>query len=112
MILDLMEYEHGDIQSDICIIGGGAAGISIANEFNNSKFRTVILESGSLDYDSKIQELYDGEFTFSGFGLKKNSYDVLTTDRLRYFGGTTGHWSGMVAPYDDIDFKKRIRIMF
>ena len=35
MILDLMEYEHGDIQSDICIIGGGAAGISIANEFNN-----------------------------------------------------------------------------
>jgi choline dehydrogenase-like flavoprotein len=71
MILDLMEYEHSDIQSDICIIGGGAAGISIANEFNNSKFRTVILESGSLDYDSKIQELYDGEFTYSGFGLKK-----------------------------------------
>ena len=77
------------------------------DEFNNSKFRTVILESGSLDYDSKIQELYDGEFTSSGFGLKKNSYDVLTAGRLRYFGGTTGHWGGMVAPFDDIDFKKR-----
>ena len=108
MILDLMEYEHGDIQSDICIIGGGAAGISIANEFNNSKFRTVILESGHLDYDSKIQELYDGEFTYSGFGFKKNSYDVLTATRLRYFGGTTGHWTGIVAPFDDIDFKKRM----
>ena len=107
MILDLMEYEHGDIQSDICIIGGGAAGISIANEFNNSKFRTVILESGHLDYDSKIQELYDGEFTYSGFGFKKNSPDVLTADRLRYFGGTTGHWGGMVAPFDDIDFENR-----
>ena len=80
MIDDLREYNLNNIQCDICIIGAGAAGIAIANEFNNSKVNTVILESGTLDYDSKIQELYDGEFTYSGFGFKKNSPDVLTGD--------------------------------
>jgi choline dehydrogenase-like flavoprotein len=108
MIIDLRELNELDaVQSDICVIGGGASGIAIANEFNNSKFNTVVLESGSLNYDSKIQELYDGELTYSGFGFKKNSSGVLTNDRLRYFGGTTGHWGGMVAPFDDIDFKQR-----
>ena len=107
MIDDLREYNLDNIECDICIIGAGAAGIAIANEFNNTKFNTVILESGTLDYDSKIQELYDGEFTYSGFGFNKNSHDVLTGDRLRYFGGTTGHWGGMVAPFDDLDFENR-----
>ena len=37
MIDDLREYNLNNIQCDICIIGAGAAGIAIANEFNNSK---------------------------------------------------------------------------
>ena len=88
------------IEGDICIIGAGAAGISIALDWMDSKYKVILLEGGGFEYDEKVQNLYDGETT----GQK---YFPLKSTRLHYFGGTTGHWAGMCAPFDDIDFKKR-----
>lgn len=88
------------IEGDICIIGAGAAGISIALDWMDSKYKVILLEGGGFEYDEKVQNLYDGKTT----GQK---YFPLKSARLHYFGGTTGHWAGMCAPFDDIDFKKR-----
>jgi choline dehydrogenase-like flavoprotein len=44
------------ITADICIIGAGAAGISIAMEFTNSNYQVVLLEGGGFEYDDRIQE--------------------------------------------------------
>lgn len=86
--------------TDVCIVGAGAAGITIAKAFKNSRIEVMLLESGGLEYEHETQSLYEGEIT----GLP---YRPLTAARLRYFGGTTGHWSGWCAPLDPIDFAQR-----
>ena len=88
------------IEGDICIIGAGAAGISIALDWINAPYKVILLESGGFEYDDKVQDLYKGETT----GQK---YYPLKASRLSYFGGTTGHWAGMCSPFDNIDFMKR-----
>lgn len=101
MFIDARQLEQGHaIDADICIIGAGAAGITMAREFIGESIRVVLLESGGLAFDEKSQSLYEGE----NIGLP--SFDV-NVNRLRYFGGTTNHWAGHCRPLDAIDFEKR-----
>jgi choline dehydrogenase-like flavoprotein len=88
------------LDTEVCIVGAGAAGITLAMEFANQPFRTVLVESGGLDVDGDTQALYRGE----SVGLP---YFALDSSRLRYFGGTTNHWSGVCRPLDDEDFQRR-----
>jgi choline dehydrogenase-like flavoprotein len=87
------------IQTDVCIIGAGAAGIAIAREMIDEPFKVVLLESGGMKPDSKTQSLYDGKTS----GVKYS----LVTSRLRYFGGSTNHWRANCRPLDNIDFEQR-----
>lgn len=88
-----------EISADLCIIGAGAAGISIAREFNNSNTKVIILESGGYEYEEDTQSLYDGK----NIG---RDYYTLDTCRLRYLGGTTNHWGGACKTLDDVDFEE------
>ncbi|MBI3029537.1 MAG: GMC family oxidoreductase [Candidatus Rokubacteria bacterium] len=88
------------IQTDVCIIGAGAAGITLARQFVGQPFRVCLLESGGLEFEKGTQSLYAGENT--GF-----PYPPLDVARLRYFGGTTNHWTGWCQPLDEIDFESR-----
>jgi choline dehydrogenase-like flavoprotein len=88
------------LETDVCIVGGGAAGITVAREFANSRQRVVLLESGATQLDSATQNLYAG--TNVGY-----SYFDPASCRLRYFGGTTNHWGGWCMPLDAIDFQRR-----
>lgn len=88
------------IEADICIIGAGAAGITLAREFIGSSFNVCLLESGGLEFDKETQSLYNGK----NIGYPYYDLDVL---RLRYFGGTTNIWSGVSRPLDTIDFGVR-----
>ena len=88
------------IEGDICIVGAGAAGISMALDWANSPYTVVLLEGGGFDYEDDVQELYRG--TTSG-----QRYYPLKSTRLHYFGGTTGHWAGMCSPFDPVDFAAR-----
>lgn len=87
-------------QSDLCIIGAGAAGISIALEFLAKPYNVILLESGGTRSDPMTQSLYDGK----NVGL---SYDRLDEARSRYFGGSTNCWGGHCRPLDLLDFEKR-----
>ncbi len=91
---------NSEIVGDICIIGAGAAGISMALDWKDTSYKVILLEGGGFAYDEKVQELYAGKTT----GQK---YFPLKSARLHYFGGTTGHWAGMCSPFDPIDFKER-----
>jgi len=88
-----------NVQYDICVIGGGAAGISFAKEFVGTSEKVCLMESGGLGADLDTQELYNGENT----GLP---YFPLAAIRLRFFGGTTNHWVGWCCPFSDWDFQK------
>ncbi|MGH8887215.1 MAG: FAD-dependent oxidoreductase [Egibacteraceae bacterium] len=93
------------VDTDLCIVGGGAAGITLAREFIGSPLRVTVLESGDFEYDDQTQALYDGR----SVGLP---YSPLNVPRLRYFGGTTNHWGGICRPWEDADFEARQGIRF
>jgi choline dehydrogenase-like flavoprotein len=93
------------LEADLCIIGAGAAGITLAREFIGTQFRVILLESGGLELDQRTQELYKGR----SIGLP---YFPLDAARLRYFGGSTNHWGGVCRPFDDLDFERRDWIPF
>ncbi len=88
------------IEGDVCIVGAGAAGISIALEWMNTSYKVILLEGGGFEYDDRVQELYNGK-------IIGHPYFPMKSSRLHYFGGTTGHWGGMCSTFDDIDFEKR-----
>lgn len=101
MIIDSRSLEDDKaLQYDICVIGAGAAGITIALEFLGSNKKICMLESGGLEYDGEIQRLYSG----INSGL---DYFPLVSARLRYFGGSTNHWGGMCLPLQKLDFEPR-----
>lgn len=85
---------------DICILGAGAAGITLALRFAGSSKKIILLESGDLTLDDQTQSLYIGE----NLGLP---YYDLAACRLRYFGGTTNHWAGYCRPNDPQDYTGR-----
>ena len=88
------------IETDICIVGAGAAGITLAREFINRPEQVCLLESGGLDFDEATQSLYGGE----SVGLP---YYPLKESSARYLGGSTNLWGGWSRPLDDIDFADR-----
>jgi choline dehydrogenase-like flavoprotein len=90
----------GLFEADLCIIGAGAAGISIARTFIGAPVSVCVVESGSFEFDASTQALYDGEIVGS-------PYVDLDACRMRMLGGSTIHWGGWCAPYDDIDFEQR-----
>ncbi|RPJ87217.1 MAG: hypothetical protein EHM18_02265, partial [Acidobacteria bacterium] len=49
MIIDANELDDGaSLSYDLCIIGSGPAGTTIANELRRSKLRVCVLESGQF----------------------------------------------------------------
>lgn len=88
------------IETDLAIIGGGPAGITLALALAGKSFRILILESGGTSYDDRTQSLYDGIET----GVR---YTPLNATRQRHLGGGTNHWGGWCRPLDKSDFEKR-----
>jgi choline dehydrogenase-like flavoprotein len=106
MFLNALSIEDKSIiDADICIIGAGCAGITLATELINSPLKVVLLESGGLEYDDKTQSLYEGEnISFNPFKLENT--------RLRFFGGSTNHWGGMCHPLEKNDFLPRQELAY
>jgi choline dehydrogenase-like flavoprotein len=88
------------IEGDLCIIGTGAAGLSMALEWIGSGRKVILLEGGGFDPEARMQALYKGESL-------DRPYYPLHAARLHYFGGTTGHWAGYCSTFEQIDFEKR-----
>ena len=109
MVIDFDKFDSDDdLNCNLCIIGAGAAGITLAREFNNTKINVILVESGGIEYDHQIQKLYDGEtYVTEGSIRRKIYFNSLMAWRLRFFGGTTNHWAGKCQPFRDIDFEKR-----
>lgn len=97
MLIDLSQSGNQTTQSDVCIIGGGAAGISMALQFEQMGISTTLLEGGGLTYPSPgSHDLYDAQ-------VGEKSYPIAAS-RLRFFGGSTNHWGGWSRQLDDFDF--------
>jgi choline dehydrogenase-like flavoprotein len=98
------EFTHRDdrahFDADVCIVGAGAAGITLARRLAARGVDVLMLESGAADFEKPLQDLGAGESV--GF-----TYYPLDQSRLRLFGGTTAVWGGRVVQLDPIDFERR-----
>jgi len=101
VLIDLtQDASISELRADICIVGAGAAGITLARDLLRSGYGVCLLEAGGIDFDAQTQALYAG----ANVGMP---YYDLDQARLRFFGGTTSIWGGRCAPLDEIDFKPR-----
>ena len=85
---------------DVCVIGSGPAGITLARSLAGQGLSVALMEAGDLEFTPESQDHYVGE----NAGL---DYMALDAVRLRYFGGTSGHWRGTCRVLDAHDFTPR-----
>lgn len=100
MHVDLADSAPDLLEADVAVVGGGAAGLTLARRLVDGGRSVLLLESGGLDYEAASAELN------RGFNVG-HEYYPLEDSRLRFLGGTTAIWGGRVAELDPIDFEKR-----
>jgi choline dehydrogenase-like flavoprotein len=99
------------IDADVCIVGAGPAGISIARELIGNAARVWLLESGGRDLERRAQRLNVGQSV--GYPIHRPH-----ESRARAFGGTSRHWfspgdeTWAARPLDPVDFEVRPGIRY
>jgi len=110
MFVDSRKLSHGSVvETDVCIVGAGPAGITMAKEFINQNFQVCLLEGGDINIDEDTASLGDGE-------MVGDPFPALRDVRRRQFGGMSNVWNVVLHQYrtgvryvdmDAIDFEKR-----
>jgi hypothetical protein len=95
MIIDQIPSNLSEIKTQYCIVGSGAAGITLALELEKKGFDVVILEAGNFEQKSKIA---DEKVLETGFPTE------VEKRRFKDFGGSTEAWGGWCTPLDESDF--------
>ncbi|MBW2416928.1 MAG: GMC family oxidoreductase [Deltaproteobacteria bacterium] len=99
MFVDARSVDDGRVfESDVCIVGAGAAGITLALELAKAKVDVTLVESGDFQLEAATQKLYEGR-------VIDGDYPPIQLSRLRYLGGTTNHWGGACVPLDPFEFE-------
>src|SRR5262245_39184496 len=100
MIIDARQLsDSSEIRGSIAVIGGGAAGITLALELAKHFKEVLIFEAGGTAFEKETQALYAGTI----LGHKQPD---LQASRLRFLGGSTNHWVGECLRLDPIDFER------
>ena len=90
-----------DVTHDVCIVGAGPVGISLAVELNHLGFSVLMLESGRRTADPYIQQLSAADI------VSPEVHDDMNIAVSRQLGGTSNLWGGICLRFDPIDFIPR-----
>jgi choline dehydrogenase-like flavoprotein len=100
MIDDALRVPTGTtLAPDLCIVGAGAAGITLALQFARGGASVLLLESGGRAPEAATQALYEGEVADARLHAPAHRY------RARVFGGSTTIWGGRCTPLEPVDFE-------
>lgn len=101
MLIDASTIPGGTVlDCDLCIVGSGPAGLTIAHKLRDQGISIILLDSGFADFDERAQALNNGRNVAM-------EYLDLEACRLRMFGGSSNHWEGSCNSFDAIDFQDR-----
>ena len=89
------------VDTHICIIGGGAAGINIAERLRDGPTRVTLVVGGEVERESTA----DVDLNRGGF--RPGAHEPLEENRRRVFGGSSTAWGGRCIPFDEVDFEER-----
>ncbi len=99
MIQDLDAHGTSELTGyDLCIVGSGPAGTTLANELARSGLRICVLESGL----ERTTPRGDALRNVRSEGIRIKEYS-----RERVLGGASTTWAGLSSPLDPIDFEAR-----
>ncbi|MBX6740677.1 MAG: GMC family oxidoreductase [Acetobacteraceae bacterium] len=102
MILDARELAPGIVlEADICIVGGGPAGIVLACELDRSGLSVLLLEAGGKRFDRAAEAALHGEVAEDCIHCPPQMY------RRRVLGGASSIWGGRCVPLDPLDLEAR-----
>ncbi len=90
------------VETDVCIVGGGPAAISVALEILKTSARVLLLVGGGA-----VKESASDQDLNRGVIARPGSHESLEENRRRVFGGASTAWGGRCIPFDPIDFEAR-----
>jgi choline dehydrogenase-like flavoprotein len=86
---------------DVCIVGSGPVGMSLALEFERLGRDVLLLEAGKMEPDESLAEDTRAHIR------DPQRHVPMEIAVCRAFGGTSWLWGGRCVPYDDVDFVSR-----
>ncbi len=95
------DFKNRELTYDVCVVGSGFAGITIARELAAKGKIVALLEAGGDDWSDESDDIYDGKI-ITGDGL-----EYWGLNRQRYLGGSSNCWSGLCVPFDAVDFEQK-----
>jgi len=106
MIFDFENLDdHSVLDTDICIVGSGVAGLLLAKEFLNTDTKVLVLEGGGKKDELQSQKLYQSDVV----GLE---HDGVHNGRFRVYGGSSTRWGGQLMTSRKQDFETKDYIPF
>lgn len=100
-IIDARDLNPGTVlDSDVCVIGAGVAGVTVAQELAHAGKRVCLAESGGFEPDPAVQALYG----MASIGYPQRP-DFMS--RARYFGGSCNLWAGRSMALAPLDLTER-----
>jgi choline dehydrogenase-like flavoprotein len=61
-IVDLRDIPVGEnMEADVCIVGSGPAGSTIARELDSKRLRVIVVESGGIERNADVDSLNEIE---------------------------------------------------
>ena len=101
-IVDLRDIPVGEnMEADVCIVGSGPAGSTIARELDSKRLRVIVVESGGIERNADVDSLNEIE----NIGRARVMDQWLVRNRM--LGGSSNTWTGRCAPFDEIDYEAR-----
>jgi hypothetical protein len=101
MIIDLNNSAPNSVsikKYDVCIVGGGTAGIYLAKALSNKNLNVSLLEVGNLE-PKKV------DFFLKPPNLLNTKYRGAHLGRMAGLGGTSVKWGGQMIALSESDFK-------
>lgn len=83
------------------MVGAGPAGITVALDLARAGRDVVLVESGGLTVDPRVQSLSDAG------ALEEHRHASMDIATRRHWGGASTIWGGRCVPLDEVDFESR-----
>ncbi len=105
MLIDAKSIASGQtLESDVTVVGAGAAGIVIALELSRAGLRVNLIESGGPRFSESVQAQGDTSH------FDAHLHPPMSECTRRQIGGTSVIWGGRIVPFDPVDFDERPHI--
>jgi choline dehydrogenase-like flavoprotein len=95
---------RASLKADVCVIGAGPAGITLAAGLVRAGATVALVESGNWNEEPDPQELNHGD---ADGPIIKSYLKYLRQGRRRQVQGSAVGWGGWCMPFRGIDFERR-----